>query len=273
MSRSHSIRSAATAGAALAGVCLSLLAGSARAEAFTETKLAAVMDQVFGQGAWRLTGGYRTAAREAQLRAEGAKTVRPGGISKHSMGRPDAPGAYDVVVDGMKPSEAADRLRAAGAPFARYMPKGRHGAQGPHLHVEPFGFGEAPGGPATILLADAEPPKEGRALSVTIVMPRTGGDSLAAARSHLAGVRAEALKDRADAQLELARAYMIGYALPRDFAAAKTWLISAAANPNADPQTRGEAEDTLAQIPALMEADRAQRPAHYAALKAGAADR
>ncbi|MCW5760742.1 MAG: hypothetical protein KIS90_13315, partial [Phenylobacterium sp.] len=73
MTTSRSIRAAV---AALAG--LGLLAGPASAAEFTEDRLAVVMDQVFGQGAWRLTGGYRTPAREEQLRAQGAKTVRPG---------------------------------------------------------------------------------------------------------------------------------------------------------------------------------------------------
>jgi hypothetical protein len=254
-------------------VSLGLLAAPASAQALTEDKFAAVMDQVFGAGAWRMTGGYRTPEREAELRAQGAMTVRPGGTSRHSMGRPGAPGAYDLVVDGLSPEQAAKRLRAAGAPFARYLPKGAHGSQGPHLHVEPFGFGDAPGGPATILLASAPKPPEGRAKSVTIVMPASSSASLADARDHMARVRAEALRDRPDAQLELARALIVGYAVPRDFAEAKTWLISAAANPAALPQTRAEAEDTLAQIPGLIAADRAQRPAHYAALKAGSADR
>ncbi|HEY0648962.1 hypothetical protein [Phenylobacterium sp.] len=109
----------------------------------TDSRLSSVMDGVFGRGAWRMTGGYRTPERENQLRAQGAKTVRPGGTSRHSLGRPGAPGAYDVVVDGMSPAAAAERLRRAGAPFARYQPKGAHGNQGPHLHLEPYGYGSS----------------------------------------------------------------------------------------------------------------------------------
>lgn len=129
--------------AALAGIALSLLAGAASAEEMTDARLTSVLDGVFGRGAWRMTGGYRTPERENQLRAQGAMTVRPGGTSRHSLGRPGAPGAYDVVVDGMSPADAAERLRRAGAPFARYQPKGAHGTQGPHLHLEPHGYGSS----------------------------------------------------------------------------------------------------------------------------------
>ena len=233
------------------------------------------MNSVFGSGAWRLTGGYRTPARENQLRAQGAMTVRPGGTSRHSLGSPEAPGAYDLVVDGMSPSEAANRLRRAGAPFARYQPKGRHGAQGPHLHLEPYGFGPTPA--PTFQMASSRgskpPVVEGRARSVTIFMPASSPRSLAAARDALSRVRAAALQDRADAQLELGSAHVVGYLVPRDFAEAQAWLAAAAENPDADPETRAEAEATLAQLPELMEADRAQRPAHYARLKTPAADR
>ena len=96
-----------------------------------------IMNNVFGAGRWRVTGGYRSPAEENRLRAEGALTVRPGAISRHSMGTPDAPGAYDVVVAGLSPDEAAVRLRHSGTPFRRLFPEGLHGNQGAHLHVEP----------------------------------------------------------------------------------------------------------------------------------------
>jgi hypothetical protein len=136
-------RARAGAMAVMVGVGLCLFAGAASAEEMTDGRLSSVMDGVFGRGAWRVTGGYRTPERENQLRAEGAMTVRPGGTSRHSLGRPGAPGAYDVVVNGMSPYEAAERLRRAGAPFARYHPKGAHGSQGPHLHLEPGGHGSS----------------------------------------------------------------------------------------------------------------------------------
>jgi TPR repeat protein len=98
----------------------------------------AEMDGVFGAGRWRETGGYRTQARENELRAEGALTVLVGELSSHSLGTPNAPGAYDIVVDGLSPDAAADRLRHSGMAFRRLFPEGLHGTQGPHLHVEPY---------------------------------------------------------------------------------------------------------------------------------------
>jgi hypothetical protein len=105
--------------------------------ALTEPQLAAIMDRVFGRGEWRQTGGYRTDAREAQLRAAGAGTVPVGVRSRHSLGSPGAPGAYDVVVAHVDPSLAAKRLRVSGYAFERLVPETAHGDQGPHLHVEP----------------------------------------------------------------------------------------------------------------------------------------
>ena len=255
------------------GVLLSLLGAPASAEELTHGKFTAVMDNVFGRGAWRMTGGYRTPEREDELRAQGAMTVRPGGLSRHSMGRPGAPGAYDLVVDGISPSEAASRLRAAGAPFARYQPKGAHGSQGPHLHLEPYGFGPAPG----FQLASSGPPKakveDGRTLSATIAMPAPSAKSLASARDELARLRAEAMHGDAEAQVELGRVYSQGYVAPRDFAQALSWLEAAADNPDADPETRAAAEGGVALVTALLEAERAQQQPRYAKLKATPADR
>lgn len=97
---------------------------------------AGVMDRVFGPGRWRETGGYRTPAQENALRRQGAGTVAPGRLSRHSLGDPQAPGAYDVVVAGMSPSEAAAKLRRAGGPIAKVAAEAAHGPQGPHLHIE-----------------------------------------------------------------------------------------------------------------------------------------
>ena len=96
---------------------------------------AATMDQVFGPGRWRQTSGYRTQAQEDALRARGAGTVAPGRTSLHSLGEPAAPGAYDAVVPSMPLTQAAERLRRAGA-FARVLAEGAHGAEGAHRHVE-----------------------------------------------------------------------------------------------------------------------------------------
>jgi hypothetical protein len=94
------------------------------------------MDNVFGPGRWRQTSGYRTQAQEDALRQQGAGTVAPGHVSRHSVGGPDAPGAYDAVVDNMSLEAAAAKLRQAGKGFARVIAEGAHGNQGAHLHVE-----------------------------------------------------------------------------------------------------------------------------------------
>jgi hypothetical protein len=96
----------------------------------------ATMDQVFGPGRWRQTSGYRTPAQENALRREGAGTVAPGRVSRHSLGDRDSPSAYDAVVERMSAASAAARLRRAGAPFSRVVAEGAHGGQGPHLHIE-----------------------------------------------------------------------------------------------------------------------------------------
>lgn len=97
-----------------------------------------LMNGIFGPGRWRETSGYRTLAAENRLRAHGALTVPPGVVSRHSMGTPAAPGAYDIVVAGMSPGEAAGRIRRSGVAFRRLFAESAHGDQGPHLHVEPI---------------------------------------------------------------------------------------------------------------------------------------
>lgn len=273
-SRSH--RTALGAKAALAGALISLLAGPALAQGMTEAKFASYMDTVFGRGAWRMTGGYRTPEREDELRAQGAMTVRPGGLSRHSLGRPGAPGAFDLVVDGMSPGEAAERLRRADAPFARYQPKGAHGTQGPHLHLEPYGFGPTPSAPRFQVASSGaakDPAEERRATAVTISMPASSAGSLAAVRGELNRLRASALQHNAEAQLELGQAYAQGYIVARDFAEAQSWLAAAADNADAEPETQAQALTALAQVTALLETERAQQPTRYAKLKTSPADR
>lgn len=97
----------------------------------------AIFDKVFGAGKWKPTGGYRTPAREDELRREGAETVPAGHTSAHSEGTPDAPGAYDIVVDGLSPAEAAEKLEQSGYKFSKLFPEGASGTQGGHLHVQP----------------------------------------------------------------------------------------------------------------------------------------
>ncbi|MGZ6049935.1 MAG: hypothetical protein ACXWKN_16200 [Phenylobacterium sp.] len=96
----------------------------------------ATLDQVFGEGRWRLTSGYRTVAQENALRRAGAGTVPAGRLSKHSLGDPYQPGAIDAVVHGMTLKAAAEKLRKDGEGFDRVLAEGAHGREGPHLHIE-----------------------------------------------------------------------------------------------------------------------------------------
>ena len=113
-----------------------------RGAALTSREFGAVMDGIFGPTKWRETSGYRTRSREEELRKEGAGTVPPGVLSRHSIGSPGAPGAYDVVVQQLTMKEAAARLLSSGARFRRVVVEGGHGPEGPHLHVEPLLVGE-----------------------------------------------------------------------------------------------------------------------------------
>jgi len=265
---SSSVRAAVIAAAAL-----SFAAAPACAGEMTRARFAAIMDATFGAGAWRMTGGYRTPEREDQLRAQGAMTVPPGRLSRHSLGGPNAPGAFDLVVNGMSPYEAADRLRQAGAPFAKYQPKGTHGSQGPHLHLEPYGFGAvfqfASTGPAKAGARSDAKAEPGRLRSVVLTLPAVSASDAAALRRQLANLRAGAEDEEADAQLELGRAYSLGYIVPRDFAQARSWLQAAAENPDADPELHAEALAALAEVTELLEAERAQQTAQVAQLSAG----
>jgi TPR repeat protein len=109
----------------------------------TNADFRAVMDELFGAGAWRETSGYRTRAQENALRAEGAGTVPKGVLSHHSMGAPGRPGAYDVVMRKGSNASAAARLKNSGMAFQRVIVEGQHGPEGPHLHIEPGRTGRA----------------------------------------------------------------------------------------------------------------------------------
>jgi len=118
--------------------------GQARLAAMTgdaagapKDRFRSMMDRVFGPGRWRETSGYRSVAQENALRKAGAGAVAAGRRSAHSMGSPDAPGAYDVVVEGMSPELAAAKLRHSREQLAKVVAEGAHGPQGPHLHIEP----------------------------------------------------------------------------------------------------------------------------------------
>jgi len=96
----------------------------------------AALDDVFGPGRWRETSGFRTRAQENALRRQGAGTVAVGHLSRHSLGRPGAPGAYDVVVFGMTQAQAAAKLKAAGQGWGKVAAEAAHGREGAHLHLE-----------------------------------------------------------------------------------------------------------------------------------------
>jgi hypothetical protein len=228
-----------------AAVLFGLLAGSAAAAEKPAAQFGAIMDSVFGPGAWRMTGGYRTPERENELRAQGALTVPPGVLSRHSMGRPDAPGAYDLVVNGLSPADAAARLRESNAPFSRYFPEGAHGTQGAHLHLEPHGAD----------LSGAAIPTRRLPTVYTVVDPTPA--ELAFAR-----LRAAASDGDAAIQLQVARAYAEGRGAPRDRVPAFIWTAMAASNETASPGIRREAEQALAALARSMtvsEVERARR--------------
>lgn len=163
-----------------------------------------VMNAVFGPGKWHVTGGYRSQKREDELRAEGAGTVAPGERSRHSLGTPDAPGAYDIVVDGMSIQIAAAKLRKSKAPLARILAEDAYGTQGPHLHLEPYLNGQ-PGSKAAAPAGAAQ-------------------DFTQAAQWYLKA----ADQGHTGAQLELARLYSVGLGVGRDPVQAARWRRQAA---------------------------------------------
>jgi hypothetical protein len=232
--------------AALAGaVALVASTGATAAEDGKPQRFNEVMDSVFGAGKWRQTGGYRTPERENELRAQGALTVPPGVLSRHSMGRPGAPGAYDLVVDGISPSQAAAKLRSAGAPFKTLFAEGAYGTQGPHLHVEPFSF-------------DLKGVGAVRPRSVWIVENPTP------AQQALILLHDRAARGEADAQLRLGRIYAEGREAPRDLIAAFVWTALAASNGEADAGLRGDAERGLAVLARNMKSGDLQQARRFA---------
>ena len=99
-------------------------------------QLRAALDDVLGEGRWRQTSGYRTVAQENALRRAGAGTVKPGRVSRHSIGGRETPGAYDVVVTGMSLTQAAAKLKAADQGWGKVAAEVAHGREGAHLHLE-----------------------------------------------------------------------------------------------------------------------------------------
>ena len=215
----------------VATIALAAAAGAARAEDSTRERVHTTMDTVFGAQNWRETGGYRTPERENELRAQGALTVPPGVLSHHSMGKPGDAGAYDLVVNGLSPGEAAEKLRRAGAPF-KLLAEGAHGGQGAHLHLEI---------PTDAQRAARRPP----GLEWVVADPTP-------AQLAVTQLRREAEQGRADAQLRLGQIYAQGRATAKDLLGAYVWTALAASNGGADPATRGEAERQLATLARTM---------------------
>ena len=232
----HDVAGAVKIWAAVAGSLALASATAAVAQDSKPQRFNEIMDSVFGAGKWRETGGYRTPERENELRAQGALTVPPGVLSRHSMGRPGAPGAYDLVVEGVSPSQAAAKLRGAGAPFRTLFAEGAHGTQGPHLHVEPFTL-------------DLKTAGARRAQSVWYVENPTP------AQQALILLHDRAAQGEADAQLRLGRVYAEGREAPRDLVAAFVWTALAASGSGADPATRTDAERGLAVLARNMRPD------------------
>ncbi|WP_332769654.1 hypothetical protein [Phenylobacterium sp.] len=215
-------------------IALAASASGAWAGEDPHARFRATMDSVFGSGTWRVTGGYRTPERENELRAQGALTVPAGRLSRHSMGRPGAPGAYDVVVDGMSPFRAAAKLRRAGAPFATIFPEGRHGTQGPHLHLDPHSGGRGGGGAAP-----------GLPWVVAALTP---------AQVEVNRLHDQAIDGDGAAQLALGEVYAQGRLARKDPIDAYVWTALAASNDGADAAVRAQAERTLAALTARMTA-------------------
>lgn len=81
---------------------------------------------------YRDTSDYRSEAKERQLGAEGAGVAR--GISNHSRGTPQAPGAHDIVPTGDW-NQALDRVRGRSGVKDAFI-EAAHGPEGRHIHVD-----------------------------------------------------------------------------------------------------------------------------------------
>ena len=212
-------------GAKLSLATLSLKFDLGLGEVTPHARFTALMDSVFGPAAWRETGGFRTAKREDELRALGALTVAQGAKSAHSLGKPEAPGAYDLVVNGLSPEQAAKKLRASKAPLKVIFPEAAHGSEGPHLHVEPISINldAVPG----LQAAKADPERVEQAAN---------------------WLRSAAAEGNAGAQLWMGRFFARPGAPPAERALANLWFTRAAGNPEADAATRKQAAEALAKL-------------------------
>lgn len=162
----------------------------------THADFTSLMDKTFGKGKWQETGGYRSPAREDELRAEGAETVAPGQTSRHSLGTPDEPGARDIVVSGMTPSQVAKKLSSTGADFVHFIPEGAHGTQGAHLHVD-FDVGKAPSKSAPDdpwKVVKTEPVKPGPVAKARAALPAEKPGLMSRALADIEATPGEALR-------------------------------------------------------------------------------
>ncbi|MGZ6013567.1 MAG: tetratricopeptide repeat protein, partial [Caulobacteraceae bacterium] len=189
-------------------------------------RFGALMDSVFGPQKWRETGGFRTARRENELRALGALTVPQGAKSAHSLGKPEAPGAYDLVVDGLAPEKAARKLRLSKAPLKVIFAEAAHGAEGPHLHVEPY--------------------------SISFDTSASRDEPAAADPAKLEEVakwlRSAAAQGQPGAQLWMGRLYVRPGAPASELSLANLWFTRVLSNPQADAATRKEAAEAMAKL-------------------------
>ncbi len=194
----------------------------------TQDSFHQLMNDVFGDGHWRETGGYRTPARENWLRAQGAETVPVGTLSRHSMGSPQAPGAYDIVVSNLSPAQAAIRLRRSGVAFRELFPEASHGAQGPHLHIEPY-F-PSPAARQTPPLPTSTAPFFADLVLDKTIAAASASTPTATEEYEQAAIwfRKAAAQGSAAAQFSLGRMYSTGVGVPQDPVVANKWLSLAA---------------------------------------------
>jgi TPR repeat protein len=146
-------------------------------------------------------------------------------MSAHSLGKQEAPGAYDLVVAGLSPEQAARKLRGSQAPLKVIFAEAAHGAEGPHLHVEPYSVSFDAG--IQRKPADFDPSK----------LEETAN-----------WLRNSAAQGHPGAQLWMGRLYLKPGAPAAELALASLWFTRAASNPQADAATRKEAAAALAKL-------------------------
>jgi hypothetical protein len=148
------------------------------------------------------------------------------------LGGQDNPGAYDIVVPGLSPATAAERLRAVDAPFSRYLAEGPHGTQGAHLHVE---------------MASSSQTGAGDGVHSSILVTRLTEAQMAVNR-----LSQDALQGAPQSQLALAQAYLEGNGVRADPVAAYIWFGMAASNAAAGLELRQSASEAQTAVAARL---------------------